>query len=74
MVSIDVLVPNDAVVRPGSEEIISPFKAQERLKGSSPLRTMHTNCANSPSSTTSLPKVSGSNMGGSKRKIVSSNI
>ena len=72
IVSIDVLVPNDAVVRPGSEEIMSPFRAQERVRGSSPLRTIQTSCANSPSSTTSLPNVSGSKIGGSKRKKVQS--
>lgn len=65
IVSIDVLVPSEAVVRPGSEEILSPFKAHESVKGSSPFLTIQTNCANSPSSTTSLPNVSGSKTGGS---------
>ena len=74
IVSIDVLVPNDAVVRPGSEETMSPFKAQESVRGSSPFRTIQTSCANSPSSTTSLPNVSGNKIGGSKRKICSSHI
>ena len=65
IVNIEVLVPKEAVVRPGSEDILSPFNAQESVNGSSPFRTIQTNCANSPSSTTSLPKVKGSKTGGS---------
>ena len=69
IVSIDVRVPKEAVVKPGSEEILSPFKAQERVNGSSPIRTMQTSCANSPSLTTSVPKVRGSKTGGSITKL-----
>ena len=67
--SIDVLVPRDAVVKPGSEEIVAPFRAQESDNGSSPLRTIQTNCANSPSSNTSLANASGTKLGGSKINI-----
>ena len=56
------------MVRPGSEEIVAPFNAQERTRGSSPLRTMQSNWANSPSSSTSLAKLNGTKLGGSKMK------
>ena len=68
IVSIDVRVPKEAVVKPGSEEILSPFKAQESVNGSSPIRTIQTSCANSPSLTTSVPKVRGNKTGGSIMK------
>ena len=65
IVNIDVRVPREAVVRLGSDEITSPFNAHEIDKGSSPLLTIHTSWANSPSSRTSLPNVRGIKVGGS---------
>ena len=47
MVSMEVLVPNEAVVRPGSEVIFAPLRAQERVNGSSPFLTVQNNVGNS---------------------------
>ena len=57
------------MVRPGSDEIVAPLRAQESVSGSSPLRTIQSNWANSPSSRTSLAKFRGTKFGGSKTKI-----
>ena len=67
--SIEVRVPSEEVVRPGSEEILAPFSAQDRVSGSSPVRTKQINWANSPSLSTSLAKLNGTNVGGSVNRI-----
>ena len=47
-----------------------PLRLQVMVMGMSPFETTQVNCANSPESTTSLPKEKGTMLGGSKRKYV----
>ena len=63
MVSIDVLVPRDVVVNVGPDVILSPLSDQVIERGSSPLLTVQSNCAYSPSSRMSLPKDIGTSVG-----------
>ena len=67
---MDVLVPSDAVVRPASEDILAPFRAQDNVKGSSPFRTVQSSWAYSPSSSISLANDRGTKLGGSRIKFV----
>ena len=67
---MDVLVPNDAVVRPASEDILALLRAQDSVKGSSPFRTVQKSWAYSPSSSISLANERGTKLGGSRIKIV----
>ena len=62
-------MPNDAVVRPGSDEIFAPLSDQERVNGSSPFLTVQNNWAYSPSSSISLANDKGTKLGGSKIKF-----
>ena len=52
----------------GSEEMTEPCSDQLSCRGSSPLLTMQTTWANSPSSMVSFPKVIGRISGGSAIK------
>ena len=54
----------------GSEEMTEPCSDQLSCRGSSPLLTMQTTWANSPSSMVSFPKVIGRISGGSAIKTV----
>ena len=69
MVSIDVLVPRDVVVNVGPDVILSPLSDQVIERGSSPLLTVQSNCAYSPSSRTSRPNVNGTRVGCSVESI-----
>ena len=62
---MDALVPIMVVVIVGPEDIVSPFKDQVILRGSSPLDTRQVSCAMSPSLTSPDPKEKGMMLGGS---------
>ena len=59
-------MPNDAVVRPASEDILAPLRAQDNVKGSSPVRTVQNSWAYSPSLSISLANDRGTKLGGSR--------
>ena len=61
-----VLVPIIVVVNVGSDEMTSPFKLHVIFSGSSPLLMEQVTCTNSPSLTTSRPKLNGTIFGGSE--------
>ena len=67
MINMLVLVPTIVVVILGPEFRSWPLRLQVMVMGISPLETTQVNCANSPESTTSLPKEKGTILGGSKR-------
>ena len=68
MTSILALWPSMVVVMLGPEFNSVPLRLQVMVMGISPFETTQVNCANSPESTTSLPKEKGTILGGSKRK------
>ena len=68
MINMLVLVPTMVVVILGPEFRSWPLRLQVMVMGISPFETTQVNCANSPASTTSLPKEKGTILGGSKRK------
>ena len=63
-------MPNEAVVRPASEDILAPLRAQDNVKGSSPFRAVQKSWAYSPSSSISLANDRGTKLGGSRIKFV----
>jgi hypothetical protein len=64
-----VRVPIIEVVIAGSDEMTSPFRLQDTVKGSSPLLTLQVTWIKSPSFETSLPKVNGTIIGGSESVV-----
>ena len=67
MTSMLALRPRIVVVMLGPEFNSVPLRLQVMVMGISPFETTQVNCANSPESTTSLPKEKGTILGGSKR-------
>ena len=70
IVSMLVLRPNIVVDKSGSDAIMSPFKLQVIVKGSSPVRIIQTSWANSPALTVSAPKENGTISGGTESETI----